>query len=210
MLKVMSYPGTRGVRITWACEELDLDYDYQIIDLYRGEHRKPAYLSLTPTGKVPAIQDGDLVLAESGAIVTYLADKAHKLIPACGTAERAIFEQAMYFVLTELEQPLWTMAKHKFALDEDRRIPEAIALGQWEFKKALSIFSDMLGDKIFITGSEFTVADVIAGHTLSWAQGFKLDLPQDNVKAYAQRVLTRPALETARTKEKAAKEAYST
>ncbi|WP_371194220.1 glutathione S-transferase family protein [Glaciecola sp. SC05] len=209
MLKLLSYPGTRGVRITWACEELALDYEFQVVNLYKGEHKQPAFLAISPTGKVPVIQDDDLVLAESGAIVTYLADKANKLIPKSGSKARALYDQAMFFVLTELEQPLWTMAKHKFAFPEEKRIPEVIALGQWEFEKALAIFSKMLGDSEYLVGNEFTVADIIAGHTLSWAEGFEQTFPQENVSAYAKRILSRPGLAAARDKEKAIKEALS-
>ncbi|MFC4700339.1 glutathione S-transferase family protein [Glaciecola siphonariae] len=209
MIKIFSYPATRGVRITWACEELGLDYDYNVVNLYKGEHKQPAYLAITPTGKVPAIQDGDLVLAESGAIVTYLADKAQKLIPTVPSAERALFDQCMYFVLTELEQPLWTMAKHKFAYPEEKRIEQVVGLGQWEFEKALNIFSDLLGDKTYLLGDDFSVVDIIAGHTLSWAQGFKQNLGQENVAKYAARVLERPALARAREKEQAAKDAIA-
>lgn len=209
MIKLHSYPGTRGVRVTWACQELELDYDFQLVDLYKGEHKQPAFMQLSASAKVPLIQDGDLVLSESGAILTYLADKANKLIPVAGSKDRALYDQIMFFVLTELEQPLWTMAKHKFALPEDKRIAEVIPLGQWEFEKALDIFSRLLGDKDYVLGDEFSVADIVAGHTLSWAQGFKQDFLQDNVNAYALRVLSRPALATARAKEKAIKEAHS-
>lgn len=214
MLHIYSFPQTRGVRVIWACQELQIPYEYHVIDLYKGEHKSADYLAKTPTGKVPLIIDEDctdasgnaVTIAESGAIVTYLADKVGKLIPQAGTAERAYFEEVMYFVISELEQPLWTQAKHKFALPEDKRLPEVIALGEWEFQKALGIFSKMLGDKDYVLGSAFSIADVIAGHVLSWAQGFEQVIEQENVKAYTTRVLTRPALKQARKHEKEIKE----
>ncbi|WP_395344790.1 glutathione S-transferase family protein [Ningiella sp. W23] len=206
MLTVLSYPGTRGVRITWACEELGLDYEYQLVNLYKNEHKQPEFLKVTPMAKVPALIDGDLSLAESGAIVSYLADKAGRLIPNAGTPERGLYEQAMYFTLTELEQPLWTIAKHKFVYPEQQRIEKMQALGALEFESALKIFSKLLGDKPFILGDDFSVADVVAGHTLSWAQGFKLSLVHNNVEKYAKNVLARDALARARKREEDAKE----
>jgi glutathione S-transferase len=198
MLNILSFPGTRGIRITWAAEEIGIEYQYQTINLYAGEHKSPEFLKISPMGKVPVINDDGFVMAESGAIVTYLADRHGKLIPSVGSQARGLYEQAMYFVLTELEQPLWTMGKHKFALPEDKRIPAALELGQWEFQKALNIFSQLLADKQYILGDEFSVADIVAGHTLSWAQGFKQSIAIDNVEAYAERVLSRPALARAR------------
>ncbi len=206
MLQLYSFPQTRGVRVTWACIELDIDYEYNIVNLYKLEHKSPEYKAITPTQKVPAIVDGEVNIAESGAILTYLADKAGKLIPKVNSPLRAKYEEFMFFVLTELEQPLWTQAKHKFALPEDKRIPQAIELGEWEFQKALKVFGTMLGDNQYVLGDEFSVADIVAGHTLSWAQGFEQKIELDNVKEYASRVLTRPALKQARAHEKELKD----
>ncbi|MDM7858994.1 glutathione S-transferase family protein [Alteromonas sp. ASW11-36] len=205
MISIYSFPGTRGVRVTWAAEELGTAYEYKIINLYQGEHKQPEYLAISPTAKVPVIKDGNTVIAESGAILTYLADCAGKLIPPTATPERACYEQMMYFVMTELEQPLWTMGKHKFALPEVKRIAANLELGAWEFQQALAIFAQLLGDRQYVLGDEFSVADIAAGHTLSWAQGFKQPLTHDNVIAYADRVLARPALAKAREVEAQAK-----
>lgn len=205
MLKIISFPGTRGIRITWAAEELGIEYQYQTVNLYKGEHKSPEYKAVNPMGKVPVIDDDGFVMAESGAILTYLADRHGKFIPTVGSQARGLYEQTMYFLLTELEQPLWTMGKHKFALPEDKRLPQAIEIGQWEFQQALNIFSQLLGDKPYVLGEEFSVADIVAGHTLSWAQGFKQSIAIDNVAAYAERVLSRLALAKAREVEASAK-----
>ena len=77
----------------------------------------------------------------------------------------------------------------------------------WEFKRVLPVFSSMLGDKEFVCGNMFTMANIIAGHILAWAKGSKLDITLngkiDNVAAYAQRVLGREAYERAWRKEMA-------
>ena len=61
----------------------------------------------------------------------------------------------------------------------------------------------MLADNEFVCGNTFTMADVIAGHVLSWAKGSKQDLVYDNVKVYAERTLARPAYEKAWRRETA-------
>ncbi|WP_100657846.1 glutathione S-transferase family protein [Alteromonas flava] len=205
MLKILSFPGTRGLRITWAAEELNIPYEYQLINLYQGEHKQPAYRSISPLGKVPVIQDGDLVIAESGAIVTHLADKVGRMIPTCGSDARGRFEQAMYFALTELEQPLWTIAKHTFVFPEEKRVPAIIEVAQWEFQQALKILNEMLADNEFILGADFSVADIITGQILIWAQNAKQPIPFDSISAYAERVVARPALKRAKEAEAQAK-----
>ncbi len=206
MIDLYSFPQTRGVRVTWAFYELGLEFNYHVINLYKLEHKSQEYKNITPSQKVPAIVDGEVKIAESGAILTYLADKVGRLIPSIGSQTRAEYEQMMYFLLSELEQPLWTQAKHKFALPEEKRVPEIIPVAEWEFQKVLKLFSKMLGDKQFVLGEEFSVADIVAGHTISWAQGFEQAMEYDNVKEYATRVLTRPAMKQARNYEKQLKE----
>lgn len=209
MIDLYSFPQTRGVRVTWACYELELEFNYHIINLYKLEHKSEQYKEITPSQKVPAIVDGEVRIAESGAILTYLADKVGALIPSINTRQRADYEQMMYFLLSEFEQPLWTQAKHKFALPEDKRVPEIIPVAEWEFQKVLTLFSKMLDDKQYVLGNEFSMADIVAGHTISWAQGFDQAIEYDNVKEYATRVLTRPAMKQARAYEKQLKESLA-
>lgn len=209
MIDLYSFPQTRGVRVTWACYELELEFDYHVINLYKLEHKSQEYKKVTLSQKVPAIVDGEVKIAESGAILTYLADKVGKLIPSINTLQRAEYEEMMHFLLSEFEQPLWTQAKHKFALPEDKRVPEIIPVAEWEFQKVLTLFSKMLGDKQYVLGNEFSMADIVAGHTISWAQGFEQTIEYDNVKEYASRVLTRPAIKQARAYEKQLKESLA-
>jgi len=205
MYTLYGYPKTRSVRVAWALEELGLPYDYEAVDLKAGEHLSDTFKALTPSAKIPVLVTPDGALSESAAIVTFLAEKhgMHEFIPEPASFMRAKYEQVMVFLVSELEQPLWSMAKHTFALPEAQRIPQMLHTAQWEFAKALNAFSLMLADNEFVCGNTFTMADVIAGHVLSWARGSKQDLAYDNVKAYAERILSRPAYEKAWRRETA-------
>src|SRR3546814_14659634 len=88
----------------------------------------PDFLRLNPAGKLPVLVDGDLVLTESAAIVLYLAEKygAGGLMPADLT-ERAQAYRWTLFAVTELEQPLWRIARPTFVYPEDKRLPQDIA-----------------------------------------------------------------------------------
>ena len=59
----------------WACRELGVDFSFSAIDWAAKEHKSDAFLKLSPLGQLPAFQDGDMVLTESGAIILYLAEK---------------------------------------------------------------------------------------------------------------------------------------
>ncbi|MCB9540049.1 MAG: glutathione S-transferase family protein [Myxococcales bacterium] len=206
MITIHGLKQSRALRATWACEELGLVYTFRALDAMKGELRSPDFLALNPGGKVPTLVEDDFVLTESGAIVAYLADKRPDvgLMPAAGTPERAKCWQWMLFALTELEQPLWTISKHTFALPEKLRVPAIIPTAKKEFLRAAGVLATGLGDREWLGGDAFTGADLMVGHTLAWARAFSVPWEQPTLDAYAERVLSRPALARASAKEQAA------
>ncbi len=60
MIQVYGYPKTRSTRVTWLLEELGADYEFNLVDLPKAEHRSEAYLAINPAGKIPAMRDGEL------------------------------------------------------------------------------------------------------------------------------------------------------
>ena len=141
MLMVYGFPNARSSRVVWALEEAGAEYEYIYVDLKAGAGWQPEYLALNAGGKVPTLVDGEFVLTESGAICTYLGDRfpATGLTPQVGSRERARYNQWCYFVLSELEQPLWTIGKHTFALPEQRRAPVVLETARWEFSVAAKV-----------------------------------------------------------------------
>lgn len=195
MLQVYGCPHTRSHRVVWALEEVGAVYDYHKVDLWAGAGRKPDYLALNPGGKVPTLIDGDLTLTESAAICTYMGDRfpASGLTPPVGSPERAQYHQWCFFVMSELEQPLWTLTKHRFALPEKRRVPAIIETAHWEWDLAAQVLATGLGEREFLVGGQLTAADVLAAHTLAWARAFKRPLGHALLDTYADRLLARPA-----------------
>jgi glutathione S-transferase len=205
MLTVYGCANTRSSRVLWAMEEAGAEYEYVAVDLRAGAGWKPEYLALNPGGKVPTLVDGELVLTESAAICTYIGDRfpASRLTPPVGSPERARYDQWCYFVLSELEQPLWTMAKHLFALPERRRVPAMLDTARWEFAVAAKVLAGGLGRREFIVDGGLTAADILIAHTLAWARTFELPLEHDHLAAYAQRLLARPAWARVQEREQA-------
>jgi glutathione S-transferase len=192
MLKVYGMPDTRSTRVLWVLEEANK------VDLGKGEARQENYLKLNPSGKIPTLIHDDLILTESAAICTYISDlfPDSNLIPAYKTSERAVYNQWCYFAMTELEQPLWSMAKHRSVLPKEHRIREMLITANYEFEKILDVFSLRLRDREFLVGDRFTCADLIVANILSWAKrGGKraMSLRHDNVEQYLERMLSRAA-----------------
>ena len=172
---------TRAFRCFWMLEELQIDYRIKEVNVHKGEGRSPEYLSIIPTGKVPALQDGDFVLFESAAINMYLAEKfpEKNLIPKSNTRERGLYNQWCYYVMSELEQPLWLNAKHTFIYPENRRLPENIESAKFEFRQALKVIEGHLSTNDYMVGNQFSGADILVAQTFMWAQmvKFPLDVP---------------------------------
>lgn len=208
MIILYSFPASRSLRVAWTLEELGLAYECRHVDLMAGEGQGDAHLNRHPCGKVPALVDGELTLFESAAICRYLAERYGEpggLLPA-SLEERALVDQWLFFVIGELEQPLWTQSKHKFALPPAQRVPAVLPTAAWEFERALVALERRFDAGGWLVGDHFTLADLLLTHTLSWGANFKHRLTE-GLEAYRQRCETRPALARALAREQQAKDA---
>ncbi len=199
MITLYGMPHTRSFRALWALEEVGVEYLYRLVNLGKGEGKTTEFLALNQSGKLPVLTDGDLILTESAAICTYLADchPQKHLIPAVGTHERARYNQWCYFVLTELEQPLWTMDKHKFALPKEYRVPEVQKTAGFELMCAIRALEQGLKRRKFLIGEHFTMADLLTVHSLNWAHVFKIDHGCAQLDDYRDRINQRAARQRA-------------
>lgn len=201
---------SRSFRAIWAAEEAGLDYEYIEVKMGSAEENgtlSDDYRALNPEGKVPTLV-GDfgeatpLVLRESAAIVNYLARKApdKHLLPVEGSALQAHHEEMCFFILTELEQPLWTAGKHKFAIPAEYRVPEVLTKTvAFEFAKAQETLRKLKGDHVYALGDRFSTADILLAHTLNWAEKFRFDVHQD-LLTYRDAMFERPAFARAKVK----------
>lgn len=200
VLTLYGYRSGRTLRVLWAMEEVAAEFKYVEVDLKRGEGRQPSFLSINPAGKVPVLIDGEQVITESAAICMHLADKypASGLLPPAGTSARSACYESISIVITELDAPLWTIAKHRFALPKEKRVPAAIDTAIWEFCVAADVLAARLGTRYYLCGDSFTVADILAGHTLLWARSARISWTSPQLGMYLERLLQRPALMRAR------------
>lgn len=194
-LTIYGIKQSRAMRALWAAEEAGIEYTYEQLDARAGGLRTEAFLALNPGGKVPVIVDDGFVLTESAVIATYIGERAPDkgLVPEGKTRARYRYDQWMAFAVSELEQPLWTIGKHKFALPRDWRVPAVIETAGKEFARAEQVLAAGFGEGPWLLGEQFTMADVMLGHTLLWATGFGMPVPSEALQSYLARCMARPA-----------------
>ena len=159
---IYGFPKTRALRAVWTAEEAGVAYDYRHVDLMKGEARTREFLRLNLAGKVPVLIDEDMILTESAAICNYIArSRPEQALVPTDLHGLARFEQWCSFVETELEQPLWTIAKHRYALAKELRVPAVIDTAKWEYERALKVMQRGINDGEYLVWDEFTVADIM-------------------------------------------------
>lgn len=196
MIEVAGSKGSRITRVLWMLEELEQPYGLRLAKPGSTEAR-----ALNPTGRVPILLDGDLVLTDSAAICVYLGEKhPEKGLAAASLAERARMDAWMHFIQSELEAPMWNKLKHRLLLPEHLRV-DVRPWVAYEFARDAEALAKRLGSSVFALGDRFTAVDVVLGHVLQWAKNAKFEPFPDIVAAYAERIWSRPALAKARERE---------
>ena len=192
-MKLYEFGPTRSIRDRWVLQELGIPFESQVVDLRKGENRSPDFLKLNPAGKLPVLVDGEVVLFESVAIALYLGEKyPEKGFVPKDPVQRADLYRWLFFVVTELEQPLWRMAKHAALYPESRRIPAELQNAAADFKALAPVLDSHLSGRQFLVGDRVSVGDFITAYTLDWADEQNLLAGFPALTAYMKRMYQRP------------------
>jgi glutathione S-transferase len=199
VLKLHFAPNSRAGRIVWLLEELGLEYDLNKMafhpkDLKSDEHRKRH-----PLGRVPVLEDGDVSIYESGAIVEYVMARYGDggLKPAVEAPEFPEYLQWFHYCEGMVMPPINTIVVQTILLPPDRRNEEALGQARKLLTRALAPVDAALEGREYLIG-DFSAADVMLGHAIFMAN--RLGCVSDemsNLKAYVERIAARPAFQTA-------------
>jgi GST-like protein len=212
MIDLYYYPSPNAIKIGIMLEECALTYRVRPVDITAGEQFAPDFLAISPNNKVPAIVDLDfsppLGLFESGAILTYLADKCGRFLPTEGAARY----QALAWLNWQVAG-LGPMAgqAHHFRAFAPEVVPYAIKRYTDEVNRLYGVLNTQLTEREFVAG-EYSIADMAI---YPWIRSYERqgqDLAQfPNVARWFEVVARRPAVERALTlgaEKMAPKESY--
>lgn len=160
-------------KVLAVVRELALPLEMIQVDLFKGQAKTPAFLAKNPNGRVPVLEEDDLVLWESNAILAYLA--SHEPTPALlpvEPRERAEVDRWLYWESTQLSPAVWKVGYEKIMKPIMKQAPDAalIAAGTADFGSAARVLDDALAGKDYIAG-KLSIADFALGPFINLALG---------------------------------------
>jgi glutathione S-transferase len=205
MIELYHCADARSFRALWALEELGLDYKLHLLP-FPPRVREPSYLDVNPLGTIPLLVDGETRMTESAAIVQYLATRAgpNELVVEPGSPDYGAWLNWLHFGEATLTFPQTLVLRYRMLEPPERRLPQAADdYAQW-FHSRLRHVERALGDREYLIGGRFTVADISVGYALLLAKSLKIDNgfpPQ--VAAYWERLKARDGFARAKEAQKA-------
>jgi len=174
-MKLYVFPPSPNARkVQMVTHHLGLEPEIEIVDLGAGDQHSPAYLAINPNGVMPALQDGDLTLWESNAIMQYLCSKSESqtLWPS-DPAAQADVSRWQCWQLTCFGPACGTLVFQNmvkaFFGDDSGPDPDKVAEGTEQFHKYATVLNDHLRGREWIVGTGVTLADLSLASFLGFA-----------------------------------------
>jgi glutathione S-transferase len=201
-------PDSANIVVRIALEELGLPFIGVRVNRAAGEHKRPAYLRLNPQGLIPVLEDGDLVLFETGAILVHLTERSGRLGPdGPGTSEpqaRAALLKWLFYLSNTVHADLRAVFYSPRYVADEAAIPALRAGLASRLRQHMGLIDGVLAaDRWLIAGTP-TLADFYLAACLRWAQLYPSGAPLiawDEIPARLQALLrsveSRPAVRKA-------------
>ena len=199
MLKLHHAPNSRAGRIIWLLEELKLPYNLNSMKFHPSDLKSDEHRSRHPLGRIPVLEDDDITIYESGAIVEYILTRhaPGKLKPEVNDDNYPQYLQWFHYCEGMVMPPMNTIVVHTIILPEERRDQTVLGQAQRLLSKALVPVDTALEEKEYLIG-DFSGADIMLGHALYMSK--RLNCVTDdlsNINEYISRIEARPSFQKA-------------
>ena len=199
MLKLHFAPNSRAGRIVWLLEELGLPYEMNRMDFHPKDLKSDEHRKRHPLGRIPVLEDGDISIYESGAIVEYVLERHRNggLKPAVDAPEFPEYLQWFHYCEGMVMPPVNTIVVQTILLPPERRDETALGQAQRLLTRAVAPVDEALAGRDYLIG-DFSAADVMLGHAcfMSNRLGCVTD-EMTHLKQYVERISARPAFQKA-------------
>jgi GSH-dependent disulfide-bond oxidoreductase len=196
MIDLYTAATPNGHKVSIALEELELAYELHVLSLSGGDQKRPAFLAISPNGRIPAIVDrdaGDFAVFESGAILVYLAEKVGCLLPADPKGRSRVMQWLMFQMGGV--GPMMGQANvfHRYLAE---KIPLAIDRYQGECRRLFRVLDRQLAEHEYLANDSYSIADIANWawvRTHRWSGVEVDDLP--HLKRWLAAIRARPAVQ---------------
>ncbi|MCB1421097.1 MAG: glutathione S-transferase family protein [Nitratireductor sp.] len=187
----------RSMRTLWLLYEMELDFELKVYP-FGKELRTPEYLAVHPLGRVPCLQDEDLILFETGAITEYLVEKYPEkdLGRLPGNAERPHWLQWLHYAETVAVHGATLTQQHIVIYEDADRSPLLMKLERRRLEKTLEVLDNQLSDgREYLLESGFSAIDTNMGYSVHISRYFTPLAALPHLSAYYERLSARPAFQ---------------
>ncbi len=201
MIKLYLTPNTRAGRVAWLLEELNMEYELEILPFTKEGLKSPEHRARHALGRVPVIEDEDISIFESGAIIQYILDKYDDkgLKPAVESDDYPYYLQWFHYCEGMVMPPMNQIVVQTVLLPPDRRDEAVLNQATNLLSKALKPVNEFLDGKDYLIG-DFSAADCMLGHSCFMANRFgTVSDEMKNIKKYISNIESRPAFKKAIT-----------
>lgn len=197
-IRLWHVPQARSFRILWFLHETGLPHRVERLSFAGKALRDPAFLAISPAGRVPAVQIDGATMFESGAILEYLCEtRAPHMGRAPGHPERRAWLEWLHYAET-IGQHLAQLTQQHIVLREDwMRSPTVMRLEAMRLARALDGVARAVGGQDWILASGFSAADVALGYGVHLARRFVRFDDSPGLAAYHARLTARPGFQAA-------------
>lgn len=197
MLKLHHAPNSRAGRIVWLLEELGLEYELNRMDFHPKDLKSDEHRARHPLGRVPVLDDGDVTLFESGAIVEYIVARHSDgaLRPSVDSPLFPEYLQWFHYCEGMVMPPVNTIVVQTLLLPPERRDETVLGQAQRLLAKAVQPVDEALAGREYMLG-DFSAVDVMLGHACYMSRRLGCVAPElENLNAYLDRIEQRPAFQ---------------
>ncbi|MCC6946603.1 MAG: glutathione S-transferase family protein [Bradyrhizobiaceae bacterium] len=189
MLKLYWAPQTRSFSALWVLEEAGVPYEKELVDIRSGVQDTPAYRRINLMGKVPALRDGDMIVAEQGAVCAWVADRFPEagLAPSIDDPKRGAYLRWLFFAGNCIE-PAYMQKFSGWSTVKSRA-------GWGNYELVVDVLDDAVKEGPWVLGERFSAADVMIGGGVYFGMAFGVLPERPSFAAYRERCVARPAFQ---------------
>ena len=174
MLKLHHAPNSRAGRILWLLEELELPYEINSMKFHPSDLKSDEHRSRHPLGRIPVLEDEEVIIYESGAIVEYILARhaPGKLKPDINSELFPSYLQWFHYCEGMVMPAMNTIVVQTIILPEERRNTDILGQAQRLLSKSLIPVNESLKNKKYLIG-DFSAVDIMLGHSLYMSKQLK-------------------------------------